>query len=115
MDCTIAVQPTTITVPVAGGTFEITIASSPQCAWTASVSEPWLALETSSGKGPQTLSLRVSDNPNASERNAQIRVAEQTLAIHQVALAAPPPRATTVPPVTPTPPVTPAPPALCTY
>jgi hypothetical protein len=121
VDCSVAVEPT-ISVPVSGGTFEIKIATNPQCAWTASASEPWLVLATSSGKGPQTLSLRVSENTSASERNAQIRVAERTIGIHQAAAAAPPPPVTPAPPAPPTtpappaPPATPAPPAQpCTY
>jgi hypothetical protein len=121
VDCSVAVEPT-ISVPVSGGTFEIKIGTNPQCAWTASASEPWLVLATSSGKGPQTLSLRVSENTSPSERNAQIRVAEHTIALHQAAAAAPPPPVTPAPPAPPTLPAPPAPPAKpdppaqpCTY
>jgi hypothetical protein len=118
VDCSVAVEPT-MTVPVAGGTFDIKIATNPQCAWTTSTSEPWLVLATSSGKGPQTLSLRVSENTSASERNAQIRVAEQTIAVRQAAAAAPPRPVPPAPPTTPAPPAPPtmpAPPAQpCTY
>jgi len=121
VDCRVAVEPT-ISVPVSGGTFEIKIATNSQCAWTTSASEPWLVLATSSGKGPQTLSLRVSENTGESERNAQIRVAEQTIAVHQAAAAAPPRPVTPAPPAPPkspappAPPTTPGPPAQpCTY
>ena len=109
VDCSVAVEPT-ISVPVSGGTFEIKIATNAQCAWTTSASEPWLVLATSSGKGPQTFSLRVSENTSTSERNAQIRVAEQTIAVHQAAAAAPPRPVTPAPPAPPTTPAPPAPP-----
>lgn len=122
VDCSVVVEPTAVSVPVAGGIFEIKIAIGPQCTWTASVGEPWLVLATSSGKGAQTVSLRVSENTGASPRNAQIVVADQTIAVHQTAPVAPP-RAVTpspptppAPPTAPAPPTTPAPPAQsCSY
>ncbi len=119
MDCRVAVEPTAISVPVAGGTFEIKTATNPECIWAASAGEPWLVLATSSGKGTQTVSLSVSENTGASQRNAQIRVADQMIAVHQTASVAPPPLVTPkppAPPALPAPPTTPAPPAQsCTY
>ena len=108
-ECRFSVQPASYTVPAGGGAFEFTIATDPQCPWSASASDPWVQLGPLNRNGPQAVSFTAAENTSTSDRRATIQVAGHTLSIHQTAPSvapAPPPATTPAPP----PPTTPAPP-----
>ena len=70
----------TLSVPAtaiesAGGSEQVTLTTTPECAWTASADANWIArIDPASGQGSGTLRVDVGPNPAASTRQAAIVV-----------------------------------------
>ncbi len=82
--CTFNVGPASITVPGAGGSFPITIQTSPSCSWSITGLPSWittLATPIPSG-GPAIVTLVVAANTGAS-RSATVSIAGQPILIAQ--------------------------------
>jgi hypothetical protein len=64
--CTVALNPTTQSVPVAGGAFFSTVtASTTDCQWKVGVDSPWILIGTGlSGTGSGTVTYTVPQNPD---------------------------------------------------
>jgi len=59
----------------AGGSEQVTLTTTPECAWTASADANWIArIDPASGQGSGTLRVDVGPNPAASMRQASIVV-----------------------------------------
>ena len=77
--CAYDVQPKSHTVPAAGGTVSVTIATSQGCGWTASSNVSWITIQgATTGNGPGQLSLSVAATTGAA------RSGILSLAGHQV-------------------------------
>jgi len=81
---TFTVTPTSWQVPSAGGTQAVTVtASAGDAAWTASSSQPWLALSTTGGTGSGSVTLTVAATPSMASRTATATIAGQTVTVTQ--------------------------------
>jgi hypothetical protein len=81
--CTFHVSPLTHTVDAAGGTRTINVTSGPGCPWTASSTQPWIAIASGasgSGSGTVTVEIAAASGPS---RSGTVIVAGQTVAIAQ--------------------------------
>jgi hypothetical protein len=82
--CASSINPTTETVPVAGGAgtaVTVTIASG--CAWTATTSDPWITITSgASGNGNGSVNFTATANTGP-PRNATITIAGQPLTVSQ--------------------------------
>ncbi len=83
--CTYSLNPSSINIPIAGGTGSFSVATGAGCAWSAAVSDSTLITVTgpASGVGPATITYSVSANPTLNQRNGTITVGGQTYSIAQ--------------------------------
>jgi len=80
--CTYTINPTTASLPAAGGSFPASVSAAAGCAWTASSPCPWVSLDPTSGSGSETVTVNVSANPG-SPRTCTLTVAGNSLAVSQ--------------------------------
>ena len=83
--CNATLTPTSRTAPAAGrdGVVALTLLV-PDCRWTAESSASWLKLTSpTSGAGSAVITYTAEPNRDPNPRNAQIRVAGQTIAVQQ--------------------------------
>lgn len=73
----LSVTPSQLAFPAEGDTKSLYV-NTPS-AWTATVSDSWVKLDTSEGVGPKTVQVTVQPNDNAYERTASITVSTGTL------------------------------------
>lgn len=81
--CSYSITAPPATVPVRGGTFNISVTSSPldattplaSCAWSASSPVAWASVTPASGFGNGTVSIQVAPNIPGSQRSATLTVA----------------------------------------
>jgi hypothetical protein len=105
--CRYDVAPTSQSIGSNGGTANVTVSTTADCAWTAAVDVTWISLTTgAAGSGSGTVSFAVRANDGA-QRNGTITIGGQRAVVLQA--SSPPP-----PPPPPSPPPPPAPPS-CTY
>ncbi|HLH43202.1 MAG TPA: SBBP repeat-containing protein, partial [Bryobacteraceae bacterium] len=71
-------------IAAAGGVGSISVATTPECGWTAASQVPWIVLAPSSGAGNGSVSYTVAPN-NGPARNGSILVGGQTVAFAQAA------------------------------
>lgn len=72
--CPSAISPASLSVPVAGGTFDLSVTAPALCSWQASSTVPWVTLGSpSSGSGSGTIRYSVSAN-GSSARSGEVRV-----------------------------------------
>jgi len=83
--CSVAVTNNTSEVPAAGGGGNITVATSRDCAWSATTDSSWVSLSTTSGQGPATVNYSAAANPRGAPRRAGIVIAEQRIEVAQAA------------------------------
>ena len=82
--CSYAVAPTTQSVAASGGNVNVTVTTSPGCAWTASSSAPWLTISTgTSGSGSGTVTVAVAVNTSGAARTGGLTIAGQSVTINQ--------------------------------
>lgn len=86
--CTYSLEPTSSSVPGAGGTFTFAVNTQPGCYWTTyyDIYSVVLSSVTSAGIGPGTVSYRVSPNSSGSNRSDIIRVSGQVFTVNQTFL-----------------------------
>ena len=108
--CRYDVSPSSYGTGASGGSSTLSIATSNECAWTASRDVTWITFTSStSGSGNGTVGFTVA--PSLDDvRTASIVVGNQRVVVTQASGVPPPPP----PPPAPTPPAPPPPPA-CTY
>jgi hypothetical protein len=80
--CTYSVGPSTQDVPGAGGSGAASIATGPECPWTASSNAGWITVTASSGSGPGQVPFTVAPN-QAPARIGTLTVAGQPLTVNQ--------------------------------
>lgn len=74
IDCAYSVSPVTLSPCMAGGTMQVTLATTSGCSWTLSVDVPWLSLPGgTSGRGPRAIAVAFTDNYDA-PRQGTLRV-----------------------------------------
>jgi all-beta uncharacterized protein/BACON domain-containing protein len=109
--CNYSVSAPETAVPATGGNGgTIDMRTHPVCAWSATSSAAWAALNPASGKGDAEIAISVQPNAGA-ERTVTLTIAGQNVTLRQLGAptASPPPTPTPAPtPPAPTP--TPAPP-----
>lgn len=106
--CSFAANPTSRSIPAAGGTSSFAIVTPAGCGWTASAGASWVTLTSpSSGTGPTTLNYTITANSDISPRTTTIDfggvggIAEHTITQAGNA-ASPSPTPTVAPSPTPT-------------
>jgi hypothetical protein len=108
--CRYDVSPSTYGTGASGGSTTLSIATSSECAWTASADVTWITFTSSTtGNGNGSVGFAVAASRD-DVRSGTIVVANQRIVVTQASGVPPPPP----PPPTPPPPVPPPPPA-CTY
>jgi Putative binding domain, N-terminal len=108
--CRYDVSPSTYGTGASGGSTTLSIATSSECAWTASSDVTWITFTSSTtGNGNGSVGFAVAASRD-DVRSGTIVVANQRIVVTQASGVPPPPP----PPPTPPPPVPPPPPA-CTY
>jgi hypothetical protein len=70
-------------VAAGGGAVSIAVATTRDCAWTASSDASWIRLSTSSGQGEATFTANVDANPQIVSRSGNVTVNARRLAIVQ--------------------------------
>lgn len=81
--CAFGVTLSTSSLDAGGGTGTATVTTSPGCQWTASSSQPWLAIVApAGGTGPGTIAFSAGPNPGAA-RTATLVVAGQSFSVTQ--------------------------------
>jgi hypothetical protein len=86
-DCSYSINPTIVSVPVAGGTGNVAVTAGMNCVWTAFSNDNWLSVTSSnSGNGNGAISYSATAN-NGAARSGTITVAEQTFTVNQAGSA----------------------------
>lgn len=70
-------------LPAAGVRLMARLAAARDCTWTVRASEPWLAVEPTSGQGETILTLIATENPTGRTRSATVSVNEQAFTVTQ--------------------------------
>ncbi len=82
--CTYVVRPGALSLGGAGAAGQVTVAPSSEfCDWTASSSQPWLALGAAAGTGSGAFSILASPNTTGALRTASITVGSATIPVVQ--------------------------------
>lgn len=88
--CSYSLSAATASFSASGGSGSVQVTAGPGCSWTATSTEPWVAISTGgSGSGNGTVSYQVSANTQASSRGTTLTVAGQSHQVTQEAAAAP--------------------------
>lgn len=84
--CTISLQPTSTSLPAAGGTGTVAVTAGTSCPWTASALASWITLTTPvSGSGNGSVGFSVAANTTTSSRSGTLNIGGQTFTVNQAA------------------------------
>jgi hypothetical protein len=84
--CTASLNPTSGSMPAAGGNGSITVSMPAGCNWTATSNAPWIGITSgASGSGNGGVGYSVSSNTSTSSRSGTISVAGHTFTVNQSA------------------------------
>jgi hypothetical protein len=83
--CAISVTNNLSSVPAAGGTGNLTVATNRECSWSARAEAPWISLSSAEGQGPAAVSYTVAVNANVTPRQGAVAVGEQRVVVTQEA------------------------------
>jgi hypothetical protein len=83
--CEISVTNNLTSVPAAGGTGNLTVATNRECTWSARADAAWITLSTTEGQGPAAVNYTVAVNANATPRQGSLVVQEQRVVVTQEA------------------------------
>lgn len=84
--CTISLQPTSTSIPAAGGTGTVAVTAAAGCAWTASALASWITLTTPpSGSGNGSVGFTVAANTATTPRSGTLNISGQTFTVNQAA------------------------------
>ncbi|MFM1769790.1 MAG: hypothetical protein RJA22_2319 [Verrucomicrobiota bacterium] len=82
--CAFAIAPTTVTVPAAGATSGVSVATFAGCTWFSSTTNAWITLRApTNGVGVGSFGYVVAANPFGSMRTGYVMLADQWLTIAQ--------------------------------
>src|SRR5688572_30019473 len=82
--CTFQIVPSTQSIDSQGGAVTLTVTTAAQCSWSARSDADWMTITSgASGTGPGAVSLSAASNPAASNREAAVTVASQTVRFTQ--------------------------------
>jgi len=81
--CSYTLSATSASVPAAGGTTPVNVATASACAWTATESLSWVSLNTTSGTGNGSVVITATANTSTSARTGVVTVAGQAFTITQ--------------------------------
>lgn len=86
--CAISLQPTSASVPAAGGTGTVAVTAAAGCAWTVSALASWITLTTPpSGSGNGSVGFSVAANTATTARSGTLNIGGQTFTVNQAAAA----------------------------
>jgi hypothetical protein len=81
--CNFSIQPTTVSMPIAGGTGTAAVTATAGCAWDATSVSPWVTITSgASGQGRGNVTFSVAPN-TGSARIAELSIAGKVLSISQ--------------------------------
>ena len=83
--CEISVTNNLTSVPAAGGSGNLTVATNRECSWTARADAAWITLSTTEGQGPAAVNYTVASNANATPRQGSVVVEGQRVVVAQEA------------------------------
>ena len=83
--CAYSIDPTSVTIPAAGGGLSINVTASAGCGWTATSNADWIIVNNGSGTGSGTATFTVQAN-SVAVRTGTITVAGQNVTVTQTAL-----------------------------
>jgi hypothetical protein len=81
--CSIALNPTTMTIPDVGGTFATTVTAEAGCSWSTTTSVPWIGIISGSGSGNGLVQFTASPNSVSAPRSGFIIIGGQALVVTQ--------------------------------
>ena len=82
-NCSSAISPDRVSVPAAAGSTNVSVIAPAGCAWTASASAPWLAVNSgNSGMGNGSVRLAIQENSGA-PRSGTATIAGQVFTVNQ--------------------------------
>ena len=82
--CSIAIAPASLAFVSEGGPGNVTVTTTPGCAWTASTSSSWITLTAgASGNGPGTVAYSVAANSTTESRTGGVTIGGQAHAVTQ--------------------------------
>ncbi len=85
--CVATVAPTSVSAPSIGLNTSFRVTALPGCSWTAVSDVPWIAVSPSTGAGTGDVSVSVAANPGSLSRQANLTIANQTIAVAQSGVA----------------------------
>ena len=83
--CGLTVKSSTPAIPASGGTGNLTVETTRECAWSARAEAAWITLARAEGQGPATLDYSVASNTGAAQRRGTVLVSDQRVDILQEA------------------------------
>jgi hypothetical protein len=84
--CSYALSVTALSVPAAGGSANVGVTTTSQCAWTASSDRNWMTITSgATGTGTGTVTVAVTVNPGPTVRTGTLTVAGQAVAVSEEA------------------------------
>ena len=91
--CSVAVSPTSQTVPAKGGPYTFTVTAGTGCGWTATASDAWMTITAgTAGTGNGSVNLVVADNRSSTTlRSGTLTIGGQIVTVTQKAPSAPRP------------------------
>ena len=88
--CTYALSPTSLSVPLGGINATLNVTSPAGCAWTASSNADWITITAGgSGAGNGTVSYMVAANTNGAPRTGTLTIGGETFTVTQAGIAVP--------------------------
>jgi hypothetical protein len=82
--CTISLQPSSTSVPAAGGPGTVAVTASAGCPWTASTAATWITLTTAAnGSGSGSVGFNVAANTATTGRVGSITIGSATFTVNQ--------------------------------
>jgi hypothetical protein len=89
-NCTVTLQPTSLSMPSAGGPGSVAITTNAGCSWTAASGATWITITPpASGSGSGSKAFTVAANTTGTSRTGTITVGAATLTVNQAAAGAP--------------------------
>jgi hypothetical protein len=85
--CSYSLNPTSQSVPAAGGASSFDVNTTAGCDWSSSGVPAWITGVPANGTGTQTVNFTVAANPDSSPRSTNFTIAGQTFTVTQAAAA----------------------------
>ena len=78
------ISPATVTIPKAGGSFDVSVAANSGCVWQPKGGVSWVSVTSAlSGQGPGVVTYEIKANPTALSRTTTVSVGSQTVRVTQ--------------------------------